>query len=394
MTKRRWPGLRLPVLFALSAVLALIASGCTSKPQAGPSTSPPPATSPPPTGPSPTPSERTPLIAALPDGCDPQVPEDTATVAFVSGGRAWAAAPDGSGLVCLFDVADPGPFLWGPRGDRVALAGLALKGVGVSLDLPSKQVEPTSLSWGRPTGKAVVFTEENGPELEKVFLDSAPPSDISPLDSATYGDVAYHPSGLAVAFLATESNGASEIWMASNDGTSPKRLVFSNRGSTFGPIGFALDGVKLFYGAKHTDGTRELVAYDLSSNMGDQNLWVGGRDIINLIPPKGPTWPGALLDVGANCSDREALFSPLDGGPGTPLLTFPAAATTALGWLDEEHVLVGEGGCETPMNLWVTDVKSGDQQLLVGQVDRGAVRVPEPLPPPPLPQIGVDAGFA
>ena len=45
----------------------------------------------------------------------------SAKVSFVGQGRAWAVAADGTGLTCLFKVCDPGPYLWGPRADRVLL---------------------------------------------------------------------------------------------------------------------------------------------------------------------------------------------------------------------------------------------------------------------------------
>ena len=67
----------------------------------------------------------TPASGPLPDGCARAAPPATAApVAFVAGGRAWAASADGRRLWCLFEVRRPGPFLWGPRGDRVVLDGL------------------------------------------------------------------------------------------------------------------------------------------------------------------------------------------------------------------------------------------------------------------------------
>jgi hypothetical protein len=336
----------------------------------------------------------TPMVAALPNRCSEQVPEIGASVAFVAKGRAWAVAPDGSGLTCVFDVADPGPFEWGPRGDRVILEGLAVKGVGIAIDRPGSGIETSSLSWGRPTGKAIVFTPPDGSAVEKAFLLPGQPEDITPLNAGTYSDVVYHPSGLAIGFIATQQSGASEVWISSNNGDSPKRLVFSKKGTVFGPIAFSQDGEQLFYAARLPDGTRRLAAYAMSSGTTEDRLWVGGRDILRMVPPKGPTYPGALLDVGTDCSDQETLFSPLDGEAGTPLVTFPSAPTRAVGWIDPDHALVAEGGCDQPVNLWITGVRSGEQTLLIRGVDRAALRIPEVLPPPPLPEIGIDPGVA
>src|SRR5918999_1119768 len=67
----------------------------------------------------------------LPDGCTGDAPSPTnAPVAFAADGRAWATTTDGRRVWCLFEVRDPGPFLWGPRGDRVVLDGLEVRGVG------------------------------------------------------------------------------------------------------------------------------------------------------------------------------------------------------------------------------------------------------------------------
>ena len=74
---------------------------------------------------------------ALPDGCAGATPSPTnAPVAFVAGGRAWVATADGRRLWCLFEVRRPGPFLWGPRGDRVVLDGLEVRGVGARVWRP------------------------------------------------------------------------------------------------------------------------------------------------------------------------------------------------------------------------------------------------------------------
>src|SRR4029450_6936636 len=68
---------------------------------------------------------------ALPDGAPGSPPSPTtAPVAFVADGRAWATTGDGRRVWCLFEVHNPGPFLWGPRGDRVVLDGLEVRGVG------------------------------------------------------------------------------------------------------------------------------------------------------------------------------------------------------------------------------------------------------------------------
>ena len=84
---------------------------------------------------------------ALP-GAVPATPLPTAApVTFVAEGRAWATTPDGLRLWCLFEVRRPGPFLWGPRGDRVVLDGLEVRGVGTPVWRPARGIETVSLAW-------------------------------------------------------------------------------------------------------------------------------------------------------------------------------------------------------------------------------------------------------
>jgi len=102
------------------------------------------------------------------------------------------------------------------------------------------------------------------------------------------------------------------------------------------------------------------------------------------------------LDVGIGCADRQALLSLLNGEAGTPLLPDASAPTTVVGWTDPSHVLVAEGGCEGPYDLWIAQ-GAGTGVVLVlfaTGVDQSAVRFAEPVPQPPLPDLGVKSEFA
>src|SRR4029453_6950133 len=101
----------------LLAALALVAVACSERDATLPS--------------APGTTVGTTAAGALPDGCPKTSPSPTAApVTFVAGGRAWATNADGRRLWCLFEVRHPGPFLWGPRGDRVVLDGLEVRGGG------------------------------------------------------------------------------------------------------------------------------------------------------------------------------------------------------------------------------------------------------------------------
>ncbi|HJP65967.1 MAG TPA: hypothetical protein VKA30_06665 [Actinomycetota bacterium] len=373
---------------SLALVLLVACTGSSSP-------SNPPTATPLPASPSGSAAGPAPLVAALPSTCDEAVPASAATVTFTASGRAWAVGPDGTGLTCLFEVTDPGAFAWGPKADRVALGGLAVHGVGSGASRPAIGVVPEFLSWGRPTGKAVAFA--NGAKLEKAIVGSADVEDITPLEDVTYRDVVYHPSGLAIAFVVNGPEG-SAIWLSSNTGEDPKRLVWSKSGTVFSSLAFNADGRYLFYGARAANGTRLLAELLLAEGRAHEGLWRGDRDVMAVLPRPAfeedvPDLGSVLLNVGAGCADERALFTTLDGGEGTPILPDENAPTAALGWTGPSTVLVGVGGCGT-RDLWTVSAIDGTPTLLVRGVDTAAVRVPDGTPPPPLPELGVKSDFA
>jgi len=406
---------RTPHGAAGSLALLFLCAACTGSsvpPVTSPSSVLPsgPSAATPSVSPSPPPGSTGPtaLVAALPVGCDPGTPDVSQTIAFVAGGRAWTVRPEGTGLTCLFDVADPGPFVWGPQADRVLLAGLEIRGAGADVSRGPEPVEPTSSSWGRPTGKAVVFADPEGGKLEKILLDRAGIENISPLrgaiDHPTYRTVAYHPSGLAIGFVAEHRDPAgtdstlSEIYLSANTGADPELVVFSEMGTQFGPIAFGLGGNELYYVAHLANGTYMLADYILTANRADEHLWEAEAPVLDFLPPaafgEGASTDHGLLNVGTGCDDTQAVATDFHGGAGTPLFPEASGPTTALGWVDPSRILVGVGGCEGPMDLWVLDpfAVGGVPHLLASGADAGAVRVAEPSPPPELPSIGVNAG--
>ena len=251
-------------------VFLLLAAACSgsANPPSSPTT--PPASAPPTS----EPTTAQALISSLPPGCSGATPKAAATVTFVAQGRAWAVRPDGTGLTCLFKVTDPGPFLWGPRADRVLLGGLQVRGVGSSASRPAVSVQPTSVSWSRPTGLSVAFVDPSGKELEKAIVGSSKMESATPPEregvfpshaDVTYQEVAYHPSGRAFGFVLTHRVDGSAIWLNINaavagDQAGPHRLVWSREGTVFGPIAFGPDGKTLYYVASLKNGTRRLTA--------------------------------------------------------------------------------------------------------------------------------------
>jgi hypothetical protein len=324
---------------------------------------------------------------ALPDGCPGASPSPTAApVAFVAGGRAWATNADGRRLWCLFEVRHPGPFLWGPRGDRVVLDGLEVRGVGAPVWRPPRGIETVSVTWLGPTGSSLAFVAPGGLNLNAAALGSIDLRELTPFrDGTIYEDVAGHPSGQGLAF-ALRREGASEIWMASNSGGGAVRLVPPTR-ARLGPLAFAGGGKSLYYGSRLPDGTRRLEVFSLAEGRRLAPAWTGDRDVLAVVGRREPTATQVAIDTGSGCGDRRAELSGLDGGPGRPLLPSATRPTSAVGWLDSRRVLLAEGGCNGPFDLWVVDVTGREPVSLARGIERAALRRPDPRPLPAPPDL-------
>ena len=322
---------------------------------------------------------------ALPDGCAGSAPSPTsAPVAFVAGGRAWATTADGRRVWCLFEVHRPGPFLWGPRGDRVVLEGLEVRGVGAPVWRPPRGIETVSLTWLGASGNALAFVTPGRLNLASAALGSIDLRELTPFrGGSTYQAVANHPSGQGLAFV-IRRDGASAIWMTSNTGGGGVRLVAPTQ-AHLGPLAFSANGKALYYGSRRPDGARTLEVFSLTERRSLAPAWTGKRDILAIVGRRDPAATQLAIDTGSGCGDRRADLSGLDGGPGRPLLPSATRPTSAVGWLDTRRVLVVEGGCEGPFDLWLVDVSASGPKPVARGIDRAAVRWPEsrPLPAPP-----------
>ena len=323
----------------------------------------------------------------LPDGCSGSAPSPTtAPVAFVADGRAWATTGDGRRVWCLFEVHNPGPFLWGPRGDRVVLDGLEVRGVGATVWRPPRGIETVSLTWLGATGNALAFVTPGRLNLASAALGSIELRELTPFRGPTYQAVASHPSGQALAFVLQRA-GASEVWMASNTGGGQARLVPPTR-ARLGPLAFSAGGKSLYYGSsRQPDGSRHLEVYSLAERRRLEPAWTGDRDILAIVGRRDPAATQLALDTGSGCGNRRADLSGLDGGPGRPLLPSASGPTSAVGWLDTRRVLVVEGGCNGPFDLWLVDVNGGEPKPVARGIDRAALRFPDPRPLPAAPDL-------
>jgi hypothetical protein len=371
---------------AMLVTTVLAVSACTGDdggPQATPNA--------PPSGPSSSPLPTTTLAsgATLPEGCDRGIPDPRQVVSFVANGRAWAIDPGGTRLTCLFKVTDAGPFAWGPQGDRVLLSGLEVRGVEPEApSLPAEaeaEASPQVFDWGHPLGLAVVYASAGERRPQKRFMDDGHVDALETVPPGRYLDVAYHPSGLALAFV-IDRGGEQSIWLSTNEGLDPVRLVFSKGGTRFTSIAFTPDGDELVWTAQHAGGFAQIHAMALDDRSGFTDGWrdPGGRTSNLLLAPRGGLM---ALDVGTGCHDRTAtiVLSPEVARPALPDATLP---TTSIGWLDRSTLLVGVGGCGEPIDLVAVDA-AGHQTPVVLGAEIGATRTittsaPESVPAPPI----------
>jgi hypothetical protein len=327
----------------------------------------------------------------IPKRCVPRTPPRTATVAFVANGAAWALSADGNRLSCLFTVRRPGPFAWGPRGDRALLASLEVKSLGEAPHRPPTRARPSAASWGRPIGKSIVFVAKGGRALLKTHPAGGGFTDVTPMKGVRYERAVYHPSGLAFAFIVRRA-GREEVWISSNVGRDPRRLVHGRFHTGFDALAFAPDGRTLYFAAQHGDTHVDLHTVAVGGATEAPVAWRGGphERVTAIHPGLGSE---VAFTVGRSCETQRAVVVTLTHAKGKDAL--PDAKTSqALGWIDDGHVLVASGTCGSQLDLYSVDVRNFQAQRLVTGVAAASVRRAEPFPPPPLPEAGSGSGFA
>jgi hypothetical protein len=363
-------------------VLTILLLGACTQPSVD--ETPPPSGSGEPTG---SPSvvatgARLPDGTPLPDGCT-RGAGASLTVAFVADGRAWALDPSDGDLACLFPVEDAGPFAWGPQGDRVLLNSFEIRGIGADApELPPIDTSVSAFDWGHPLGLAVVFADAKGIPRKR-FVDDGRLIRLGSLPPGTYLQVAYHPSGLALAFVVETSDG-QEIWLSTNEGEDPQRLVFSERGTEFTSLAFSPNGRTLWWTAQHEEGYPELHFMKLENRTGFGTSWRGTEGAAAAGLRLAPAGPLQAVTEGRTCEERTALV--LSRGETRTAIPDETRPTEALGWLDRTTLLVAAGGCGEPTDLFAVDGLGLDAAAaLVLDIEIAAPRTQVTNPPRTVP---------
>ena len=317
----------------------------------------------------------------LPGGCTGGAGASD-TVAFVADGRAWALNPAGGDLACLFPVDDPGPFAWGPQGDRVLLNGFEIRGVGGDApDLPAIDTSVSAFDWGHPLGLAVVLADAQGIPRKR-YVDEDRLIRLVSLPPGKYLEVAYHPSGLALAFVVETPEG-QEIWLSTNEGKDPRRLVFSPQ-TTFTSLAFSPNGRILWWTAQHEGGIPELHFMKLATRTGFGTAWRGPEGTVAGGLRLAPEGSLQAVTGGGSCEEHQALV--LDRGETRTAIPDETRPTEALGWLDRTTLLVAAGGCGEPVDLFTVDgLGVNAPAALVLDVEIAAPRTQVTNPPRTVP---------
>lgn len=318
----------------------------------------------------------------LPDGCPGNVLLSQ-SVAFVAGGRAWALDPDTGDLACLFDVEDAGPFAWGPQGDRVLLGGFEIRGVGdAAPNLPAIQTTIGAFDWGHPLGLAVAFADGEG-NPQKRFADDGRLEKLTSLPQGKYLEVAYHPSGLALAFVVETSKGQA-IWLSTNEGEDPHRLIFSESETTFTSLAFSPNGKRLWWTALHAGGIPELHFMNLDTRTGFGTAWRGADGTVAAGLRLAPQGPMQAVTEGETCDEHQAIV--ISGRSAFTAIPGESRPTEALGWLDRTTLLVAAGGCGDTIDLFAVDGRGQDEPAALAlEVEIAAPRTQVIDPPDSVP---------
>ena len=370
----RWTRLVLASALLLGACTQSPGGDGTPSPSGGTTESPSvvPATGP-----------RLPDGTPLPEGCTGGA-GPSETVAFVAEGRAWALNPADGDIACLFPVDDAGPFAWGPQGDRVLLSGFEIRGVdGDAPDLPGIDASISAFDWGHPLGLAVVFADSEGIPRKR-YVDDDRLIRLVSLPPGNYLHVAYHPSGLALAFVVETPEG-QEIWLSTNEGKDPQRLVFSDE-TRFTSLAFSPNGRVLWWTAQHGGDIPELHFMKLATRTGFGTTWRGPEGTTAGGLRLAPGGPLQAVTEGEVCEDHRALV--VSRGASRVAVPDETRPTEALGWLDRTTLLVAAGGCGEPVDLYSVDGLGGSPPAaLVLDVEVAAPRTqltnaPKTVPAP------------
>ena len=240
--------------------------------------------------------------------------------------------------------------------------------------------EVSQADWGHPIGKAVAFVPEGDVIVRKAFPGAAEDETIRKIGGSAMLNVAYHPSGLALAVIQT-ANAGEEIWITTNLGEDIKRLVFSVEGTRFGEIEFSSNGTQLFYSAQHSDDRPYVHVIDLTAPSEAPSIWRGevATRVLDMAVSPDADSSDVAVTTGTSCEDQRSIITTPDGD-------MDLGPVQVVGWLDPMHVLTAKG-CVGEEDVSVFDLGTGSSADVVSGVEVSASRALYPVPAAGLPMI-------
>ena len=303
-----------------------------------------------------------------------------AQVSFVVGGELFVARRSGTVARCILEIQSPRDLVWGPQGDRLHFGDLRrYEGDGVvSLDDTAE-----SISWSRPTGRAIVYISDG--RLMKVDAFGDQPQDISFL--ADHDEVVYHPAGTHIAVTGTADDGTYGLWLATNVGKEHQLLAIGEDARRIFSLSFAHDGATLYYAAEHED------RYDVHSlrlALKDEEGRIRDAELGTL--DSAPTEMGDVVASEFTADFVAYSVGSCEEGKSTRVWhgavtelggELAGLSTDPVGWLPDGQLLVlaRPSGCEGDGTLYAWS--DGEATRLIEGVTAAGVRAVLPPPPPP-----------
>ena len=209
-----------------------------------------------------------------------------------------------------------------------------------------------------------------------------------------YLHIAYHPSGLALAFV-VDRGGRQRIWLSTNEGLDPVPLVFSKGGTRFTSIAFTPDGQHPRLDGPARGRLSQVHSMDLADRTGFTDGWRGeiGQAAWKLAAPALRHAAGLRRRCHVRRSRRDD--RPQPPGWADLLCPMPIGPRPRWGALDPSTLLVGVAGCDEAMDVVAVDVRIvtpvvlGAERPRLGDHGRRSHRgyplqppTPEEQPPP------------
>jgi hypothetical protein len=117
------------------------------------------------------------------------------------------------------------------------------------------------------------------------------------------------------------------IWLSSNEGKDPVRLVFSKPDTVFSSLAFSPDGTQIWWIAQHAGAISEIHWMDLADRTGFDTILTRGLAPTAhglLLAPSGPL---IAATQGEGCGRPAAMIVDADGAPRDPRRSRPTPAS-------------------------------------------------------------------